>query len=39
MSTKRKAIALANMALHGIDAPNLWHGNTLSFQTQFGGRG
>jgi type I restriction enzyme M protein len=23
-------IALANMAMHGIDAPKLWHGNTLS---------
>lgn len=30
-------IALANMALHGIDAPNLWHGNTLSLQTQYDG--
>ena len=30
-------IALANMALHGIDAPNLWHGNTLSFQAQYDG--
>ncbi len=23
-------IALANLALHGIDQPNLWHGNTLT---------
>ena len=23
-------IALANLVLHGIDPPNLWHGNTLS---------
>ena len=23
-------IALANMVLHGIDQPNLWHGNTLT---------
>ena len=23
-------IALANLVLHGIDQPNLWHGNTLS---------
>jgi type I restriction enzyme M protein len=30
-------IALANMALHGIDAPNLWHGNTLSGQAQYDG--
>lgn len=30
-------VALANMALHGIDAPNLWHGNTLSLQAQYDG--
>jgi len=30
-------IALANMALHGIDAPNLWHGNTLSLLAQYDG--
>lgn len=30
-------IALANMVLHGIDAPNLWHGNTLSGEEQYGG--
>lgn len=30
-------IALANMALHGIDAPNLWHGNTLSLQELYSG--
>ena len=23
-------IALANLVLHGIDKPNLWHGNTLT---------
>lgn len=30
-------IALANMVLHGIDAPNLWHGNTLSGYAQYEG--
>lgn len=30
-------IALANMVLHGIDAPNLWHGNTLSGHAQYEG--
>lgn len=30
-------IALANMALHGIDEPKLWHGNTLSGYQQYGG--
>ena len=25
-------IALANLVLHGIDRPNLWHGNTLTGQ-------
>jgi type I restriction enzyme M protein len=30
-------IALANMVLHGIDSPNLWHGNTLSGDQQYGG--
>lgn len=30
-------IALANMVLHGIDAPNLWHGNTLAGEQQYGG--
>jgi type I restriction enzyme M protein len=25
-------IALANLVLHGIDQPNLWHGNTLTKQ-------
>lgn len=30
-------IALANLALHGIDAPNLWHGNTLSGYAQYEG--
>lgn len=30
-------IALANLILHGIDEPHLWHGNTLSNQTVYGG--
>ena len=30
-------IALANLILHGIDGPNLWHGNTLTGQETFGG--
>jgi len=30
-------IALANLMLHGIDEPHLWHGNTLSKQTVYGG--
>jgi type I restriction enzyme M protein len=30
-------IALANMVLHGIDAPNLWHGNTLTGQAVYEG--
>lgn len=30
-------IALANLMLHGIDEPHLWHGNTLSNQTEYGG--
>jgi type I restriction enzyme M protein len=30
-------IALANLVLHGIDEPHLWHGNTLSGQETFGG--
>ncbi len=30
-------IALANLMLHGIDEPHLWHGNTLSGQTVYGG--
>lgn len=25
-------IALANLVLHGVDKPNLWHGNTLTGQ-------
>ena len=29
-------IALANLILHGIDQPNLWHGNTLTNQEVFG---
>jgi type I restriction enzyme M protein len=30
-------IALANLILHGIDGPRLWHGNTLTGQETFGG--
>ena len=30
-------IALANMVLHGIDEPNLWHGNTLTGNESYGG--
>lgn len=29
-------IALANLILHGIDYPNLWHGNTLTLQEVYG---
>ena len=30
-------IALANLVLHGIDKPNLWHGNTLTGSETYGG--
>ncbi len=30
-------IALANLVLHGIDEPHIWHGNTLSDQEVYGG--
>ena len=30
-------IALANLILHGIDEPRLWHGNTLTAQESYGG--
>jgi type I restriction enzyme M protein len=30
-------IALANLVLHGIDQPNLWHGNTLAGQVMYDG--
>jgi type I restriction enzyme M protein len=30
-------IALANLMLHGIDEPHIWHGNTLSRQAIYGG--
>jgi type I restriction enzyme M protein len=30
-------IGLANLVLHGIDQPNLWHGNTLTGQENYGG--
>lgn len=30
-------IGLANMILHGIDEPHIWHGNTLTGQQTYGG--
>jgi type I restriction enzyme M protein len=30
-------IALANLVLHGIDSPHIWHGNTLTGQESYGG--
>jgi type I restriction enzyme M protein len=30
-------IALANLVLHGIDAPHLWHGNTLTREEIYSG--
>ncbi|MBW4521276.1 MAG: type I restriction-modification system subunit M [Scytolyngbya sp. HA4215-MV1] len=30
-------IALANLILHGIDAPQIWHGNTLTGGETYGG--
>lgn len=30
-------IGLANLVLHGIDKPNLWHGNTLTGMEIYGG--
>ena len=30
-------IALANLVLHGIDSPGLWHGNTLTNHVEFDG--
>jgi len=30
-------IGLANLILHGIDQPNLWHGNALTGQEIYGG--
>ena len=29
-------IALANLVLHGIDQPNLWHGNSLTSRATYG---
>jgi type I restriction enzyme M protein len=29
-------IALANLVLHGIDQPNIWHGNTLTKRASYG---
>lgn len=30
-------VALANLILHGIDKPNIWHGNTLTGNETYGG--
>ncbi len=30
-------IALANLVLHGIDEPHIWHGNSLSGEETYGG--
>ena len=30
-------IALANLVLHGIDQPHIWHGNTLTMSESYGG--
>lgn len=30
-------IAISNLVLHGIDKPNIWHGNTLTGQEVYGG--
>ena len=30
-------IVLANLVLHGVDHPNIWHGNTLSETVSYGG--
>lgn len=30
-------IALSNLILHGVDRPNLWHGNALTGYEQYGG--
>jgi type I restriction enzyme M protein len=30
-------IALANLVLHGIDEPHIWHGNTLTEREDYGG--
>ena len=30
-------MAIANLVLHGIDKPNLWHGNTLTGMEVYGG--
>ena len=30
-------IALANLVLHGIDEPHIWHGNTLTGRTDYDG--
>ena len=29
-------ITLANLKLHGVDAPGIWHGNTLTRQESYG---
>ena len=28
---------MANLVLHGIDQPNIWHGNTLTLNESYGG--
>ena len=30
-------ICLSNLVLHGIDEPNIWHGNTLTGNEEYGG--
>ena len=30
-------LALANMIMHGVDRPNIWHGDTLTRKTYYGG--
>ena len=30
-------IGVANLVLHGIDVPHIWHGNTLTGQETYGG--
>jgi type I restriction enzyme M protein len=30
-------LALANLVLHGVDEPHIWHGNTLTGQEMYGG--
>ena len=30
-------LALANLIMHGVDRPNIWHGDTLTKKTYYGG--